>query len=176
MAFNGFEDYCRAKWEFIPRKAYYLIAAASLFTQLCTNCADRKPERESQLRSLLSLEQNKPRLPAPGRRFISAAQAVTHLRPIGLVPCPPASRNCGRCLVSLEQTNRAPAQPHSSLVSHFQASGAKPATSHPRQSPKAGGKVWNQAGTFDHLTPMADVRPFHYRSMFFNVATSVVGG
>ena len=39
VEFNGFEDYFRAKWEFSPRKAYDLIAAASLFTQLCTMCA-----------------------------------------------------------------------------------------------------------------------------------------
>ena len=56
VEFNGSHDYCRTKWEFSPRKAYYLIAAASLFTHLCRNCADRIPERESQLRPLLSLE------------------------------------------------------------------------------------------------------------------------
>ena len=56
MEFKEFEEYCRAKWEFSPRKAYYLIAAASLFTHRCTNYADRKPERESKLRPLLSLE------------------------------------------------------------------------------------------------------------------------
>ena len=55
MEFKSFEDYCRHKWEFGPRTAYYLMAAAEVFTHLCTNCADRKPERESQLRPLLRL-------------------------------------------------------------------------------------------------------------------------
>ena len=47
MEFKSFDDYCRQKWEFGPRTAYYLMAAAEVFTHLCTNCADRKPERVS---------------------------------------------------------------------------------------------------------------------------------
>ena len=36
-------------------KIDYLISAAQRFTHLCTNCAERKPERESQLRPLIGL-------------------------------------------------------------------------------------------------------------------------
>jgi hypothetical protein len=53
--FETFENYCRSKWQYGRRYVYYIISAARIHHYLCTNCAQTKPERESQIRPLLAL-------------------------------------------------------------------------------------------------------------------------
>lgn len=54
--FGSFGGYCRGKWDIGPRQAQYLIAAARVFSDLRTNCAEQLPDHESQLRPLARLK------------------------------------------------------------------------------------------------------------------------
>jgi hypothetical protein len=55
--YGSFEAYCQEKWQFKRVYAHYLISAAQVFQHLFTNCEQRKPERESQVRPLIGLTQ-----------------------------------------------------------------------------------------------------------------------
>jgi hypothetical protein len=59
IEFQCFDTYCRVKWQYARRYVDQVIAAAQLFNHLSANCAQHKPDHESQLRPLvgLSLEQ-----------------------------------------------------------------------------------------------------------------------
>jgi hypothetical protein len=54
LGFATFEEYCKAKWDFSRRNAYYLIDAAIVVDNV-NNCS-QKPTTESQARPLARLE------------------------------------------------------------------------------------------------------------------------
>jgi hypothetical protein len=53
--FNSFEEYCQTRWDFKHGKAKYLIAAARICRRLRELPDVPQPQRESQLRPLLSM-------------------------------------------------------------------------------------------------------------------------